>query len=228
MTPLRKTLIYFGLGNIFLIIILVGYLLYFNFNDSENKSSYHSNFESVDYAKNMLKALVSLDDMQTNYFFNSDYKFELNLYANDVSFFKKYLEAEETNITEKREKDNVRTLKLKFESYVKVFDTVIKQNNHQGKVYFSKLLPLQNELIDNLNNIYVSNFYAMMSKNAILSDSITKVIFSLMLFFELILFFVLYRFSKSIYKNTSRKEKNGPKREASDYPKYFSSNSSSK
>jgi hypothetical protein len=226
MNPIKKTFIYFGLGNIFLLILIISYLSYFNIDNDKKDRNYNSNFESVDYAKKMLKHLVAINEIETNYFFKQDYKLDINHLNENINGFKKYLAEEANSITEKGEKETVENLKVKFDEYALIFEVAYKQNNNQQKVYFSDLLPLQNEIIKNLNGIYVANFYAMMSKNSILKRNINLVIISLMIFFELIMFFVLYMVSKSVYKNSSSKEKNGHKREAADYPKYFSSSKS--
>ena len=219
MKNLKRLIIYGGMGQIMLIILLIFYLIYYNFFGTDFKKILNSNIESVDCTKHMTKSLFSIFNIHSNYFFNPDYKFDEKEYDNALQYFQRNMEEEDHNITEYGEKEFTQELHNKYKMYISLFDSVYKQKNHSHIIYFSKFMRLQNELIELENNIYTTNYFGIISRNHKLILSSTKIIFSIFIFFELILLFTLYQYSKSMNKKSYKKD--GSTRDTGDYPKYF-------
>lgn len=162
-----KNRVYVGLWFLFFFIVLLWLLsfVYINRLASVSKRIIKDNYESVESAKNMHTALDGIYNMQLNYFFNHDYRFDNDLYQKVLMSFDKNLRDEENNITETGEKEITHQLRVQFDNYKKMFNSIIVGTEHSDKLYFTELLPAFNELRNLINDITNVNLLAIIRKN---------------------------------------------------------------
>ena len=221
MVYFKKITTYIGIANVLLLILLLAYFLYVNIVEGNNKRYIKSNLESLDYSEGMRKSIYNINKMYESYFFNPSQNFDHTAYDNDIKSVNLYIEAEENGLFEKGEKELSEHLKTTYKAYVSCFDSALLHNDHSTKLYFSKLIPRQKELVTDVNQIFVTNYYALIARSKDSNAMVNNGIVVILIFFEMILFVVLYLFSRSAYKIDDKPKKTNYTRDKADYPKFL-------
>jgi hypothetical protein len=162
-----KTKLSLGLGFLFLIIFSLCFFCSFYVQklsrDAEDilKDNYHS----LVYARNML---VNLDDMRKamdGMMFDPSIqekrlRFEQQALDSSKLAFEQNLQAEENNITELHEKEQVATLAQAYAKFSKLCDQ-IQKGTAAPQSYYLDLLPVYEKIKQSINYIYDLNMQAI-------------------------------------------------------------------
>jgi two-component system, NtrC family, sensor histidine kinase KinB len=180
-----KTKLIIGLGFLFLIIFtLVGFCSYYVGRlGQESENILKANYDSLVYSRNMLSGL---DDMKTSIPINipdngragaiSDYY--LRLFDSGRNVFETNLKAENNNITEIHEKEDVEKLNTDYELFMKL-GLQMKSGSAGSATYLNDFLPACERLKSSINTIYDLNMQAVVRKSQLVKTNSSRFINSM-------------------------------------------------
>jgi PAS domain-containing protein len=165
----------------FLLVSIIGSYYLWEIS-KQTKEVLKNNYNSVKYTENMLQSLENLQIIQTSQFLNSHYlknEEETNRFLKN---FQENLNLEESNITEKGERDLVHTVKGNYSKFIKLLN--ISSNDSvkdKPAFYFANVLPNYNDLKNSLFAISDLNMNAVIAKSEQANAFASRFFFYLMI-----------------------------------------------
>lgn len=154
-----KTKLRFGLGFIFIFMIIIGFMgsFYIKRLANESEKIMKDNYKSVLNAKLLVQSLEKIEQMQIDIIFKKVEKNTVNqIYIEELENFKKFILDAEANISEQQEREHVLDLKNNYDTLQQYFINSITSNEITVEQYISNLRPKFrdiNEIIYKINDI---------------------------------------------------------------------------
>ncbi|MGA3012900.1 MAG: ATP-binding protein [Bacteroidales bacterium] len=168
-----KSKLFIGLGFLFLVIVVLWVVssAYIYTLSKYADAMFKDNYKSIVAAKHMSVNIDEMKDLQTTFLFSDK---EVNIetsYNDEIQNFEKYLQEEESNITEAGEHDIAVQLRSSFEEYKDVFERLRFERSDRKEIFFVRLLPAYRDVKKNITAISEVNMDAIIRKNFKLEDT---------------------------------------------------------
>lgn len=162
-----KTKLRFGLGFIFLFMIIIGFMgsYYIKRLANESETIMQDNYKSVQNAKHLIQSLEKIEQIQTDIIFkNIDINNTSKVYTDEIESFEKFIIEAESNITEDKEQEQVIDLKNNYDTLQKFFLTSLVSHQIDIEHYISELRPKFRTVNDIIYRISEINMEAIVRK----------------------------------------------------------------
>ncbi|MDO1451471.1 ATP-binding protein [Rhodocytophaga aerolata] len=165
-------------GFLFCVIMLLGGLgaYYLRELARDSKAIIKDNYESVEYASNMMKLLDELQSLQVYYFFNPENSLDTVKYQSLVNRFNKLLLAERQNITEIGEAGLAASLAEDFKDYLTIFEKGTGSLPDKNSYYFNHVLPAYEPVKTQVAQVAEMNMQAILRKNQTAQQTADRVV----------------------------------------------------
>ncbi|OFX51848.1 MAG: hypothetical protein A2046_00770 [Bacteroidetes bacterium GWA2_30_7] len=173
-----KTKLRFGLGFIFLFMILIGFMgsFYIKRLANESEAIMKDNYKSVLNAKHLIQSLEKIEQIQTDVIFkNISFDSISIIYNDEREKFEKFVIEVESNTVEPEERKLVNELKYNYDTLQKYFLNSLLTEKINIEQYISNLRPKFRNANNTIYKISEINMEAIVSKTSHTKDTADNV-----------------------------------------------------
>ncbi|OFX21134.1 MAG: hypothetical protein A2033_07635 [Bacteroidetes bacterium GWA2_31_9] len=162
-----KTKLRFGLGFVFLFMIIIGFMgsFYIKKLAYESDAIMKDNYKSVQNAKHLIQSLEKIEQIQTDIIFKDiDINSTSKIYNDEIGKCEKYILEAESNITENKELEQVIDLRNNYDTLQKFFLNSLVTHKIDIADYITQLRPRFRNVNDIIYRISEINMEAIVRK----------------------------------------------------------------
>lgn len=190
-----KTKLRFGLGFIFLFMIIIGFMgsYYIKRLAYESETIMKDNYKSVQNAKHLIQSLEKIEQIQTDIIFkNIDIDSISKIYNDEQENFEKFILAAESNITETNEEELITELKNNYDTLQKFFLNSLVKDKINIEQYILHLSPKFRNVNDIIYRISEINMEAIVRKTTHTKNTADSVFIYMIIISSICIFITLW------------------------------------